>query len=234
MTAGEYARQARQVLAEIKLRQPFADRRRRHRTLPARSARRTFPRPAALGRVARALARTRPRNADRTICTEFCSRLDRAAAEKIHANDIPKLIRAIEVCLASRQKMTDLWQQGRDPLRGFRILRLGLDPDRAALYDRINRRAQQMFETGLDRRNAAVCWRNTATTRRPLASLGYKQAVQFLARRTHPRAGPASRTAGPPQLRQAPDDLVPPRAGRDLAEGLRRRCQNSAAKPLRR
>jgi tRNA A37 N6-isopentenylltransferase MiaA len=34
-----------------------------------------------------------------------------AAAEKIHANDTPKLVRAIEVCLTSRQKMTDLWQQ---------------------------------------------------------------------------------------------------------------------------
>ena len=53
------------------------------------------------------------------------------------------------MCLASRQKMSELWQQGRDPLRGFRILRLGLDPDRAALYERINRRAEQMFEAGL-------------------------------------------------------------------------------------
>ena len=70
-------------------------------------------------------------------------RLDRAAAEKVHANDIPKLIRAIEVCLASRKKMSELWQQGRDPLRGFRILRLGLDPDRGALYERINLRARR-------------------------------------------------------------------------------------------
>src|SRR6202008_5205282 len=76
-------------------------------------------------------------------------RLDRTAAEKVHANHIPKLIRAIEVCLSSRQKMSKLWQQGRDPLRGFRILRIFLDPDRPALYDRINRRARRMFEIGL-------------------------------------------------------------------------------------
>ena len=102
-------------------------------------------------------------------------RLDPAAAEKIHANDTPKLIRAIEVCLASRQKMTELWQQGRDPLQGFRILRLGLDPDRAALYDRINQRASQMFETGLIeeteapareiRRHRRAPWRRSATSR---------------------------------------------------------------------
>jgi tRNA dimethylallyltransferase len=106
-------------------------------------------------------------------------RLDRAAAEKVHANDVPKLIRAIEVCLASRQKMSELWQQGRDPLRGFRILRLGLDPDRAALYDRINQRASRMFETGLVEETASLQQKYGASAR-PLASLGYKQAVKLL------------------------------------------------------
>ena len=54
-------------------------------------------------------------------------RLDPIAAEKIHANDTAKLIRAVEVCLASRSRMSELWQQ-RDPLRGYRILRIGLAP----------------------------------------------------------------------------------------------------------
>jgi tRNA dimethylallyltransferase len=107
-------------------------------------------------------------------------RLDRVAAEKIHANDTPKLIRAIEVCLASRRKMTELWQQhGRDPLRGFRILRLGLDPDRQSLYDRINRRAQQMFEAGLIEETQRLV-ETYGDAAGPLSSLGYKQAVQLL------------------------------------------------------
>jgi tRNA dimethylallyltransferase len=110
---------------------------------------------------------------------EVLSRLDPSAAEKIHPNDAPKLIRAIEVCLASRQKMTDLWQKGRDPLRGFRILRLGLDPDRAKLYDRINERARAMFESGLLEETKELLDRYGPELR-PLASLGYKQAVQFL------------------------------------------------------
>src|ERR1041385_6730254 len=36
------------------------------------------------------------------------TRLDRAAAANIHANDTPKVIRAIEVCLAPRQRMSEL------------------------------------------------------------------------------------------------------------------------------
>ena len=41
--------------------------------------------------------------------------------------------------------MSEMWKQGRNPLTGFRILRLGLDPDRNVLYERINQRAQRML-----------------------------------------------------------------------------------------
>jgi tRNA dimethylallyltransferase len=106
-------------------------------------------------------------------------RLDPDAARKIHANDIPKLIRAIEICLASRQRMTEMWKQGRDPLTGFRILRLGLNPDRKALYARINERAKQMFNSGLveETKHLLIKYGDAAG---PLASLGYRQAVQLL------------------------------------------------------
>jgi tRNA dimethylallyltransferase len=106
-------------------------------------------------------------------------RFDAAAAANIHPNDAPKLIRAIEVCLASKAQMSELWKRGRDPLAGFRILRLGLDPDRNALYTRINERAQQMYDHGLieETRRLRDKYGDAA---RPLASLGYKQAMQLL------------------------------------------------------
>ena len=107
-------------------------------------------------------------------------RLDPAAAERIHANDMPKLIRAIEVCLASRQEMTELWKQGRQRLQGFHVLRLGLDPDRDALYARINQRAEKMFASGLVEETARLMQKYGGGPARPLSSLGYKQAVQFL------------------------------------------------------
>ena len=105
--------------------------------------------------------------------------LDPAAAAQIHANDGPKLIRGIEVCIASRQKMTEMWKRGRDALSGFRIVRLGLNPDRARLYERINARAQRMFESGLVDETQRLLGKYGAAAR-PLSALGYKQAVQFL------------------------------------------------------
>jgi tRNA dimethylallyltransferase len=106
-------------------------------------------------------------------------RLDHATAEKIHPNDAPKLIRAIEVCLASRQKMSELWDKGKDPLQGFRIHRIGLDPDRAALYARINLRAERMLEAGLIE-EATKLIAKYGPRARPLGSLGYRQAAEFL------------------------------------------------------
>lgn len=75
--------------------------------------------------------------------------------------------------------MSELWQQGRDPLQGFRILRVGLDPERAVLYERINQRARQMFDAGLVEETKSLFEKYGAAAR-PLASLGYKQAVQLL------------------------------------------------------
>jgi len=107
-------------------------------------------------------------------------RLDATAAGKIHPNDEPKLIRAVEVCLASRQKMTELWRRGREPLRGFRILRIGLNPEREALYERINQRARSMFDRGLVAETARLLERYGVSAP-PLQSPGYKQAVALLA-----------------------------------------------------
>ncbi|MGA9528819.1 MAG: tRNA (adenosine(37)-N6)-dimethylallyltransferase MiaA [Terriglobales bacterium] len=178
VTAGEYARQARQVIQEISGRA----------RLPIVSG--------GTGLYLRALLdglfagpqrseelreRLRQRASERgtVYLHRILRRLDAAAARRIHANDTPKVIRAIEVCLASRQPMTELWQQGRDPLTGFRILRLGLNPARDALYARINERAAKMFDEGLIEETEALLakYGNAA---RPLSSLGYKQAVQFL------------------------------------------------------
>lgn len=107
------------------------------------------------------------------------ARLDAASAERIHANDTPKLIRAIEVSLAARRPMSEAWKEGREPLQGFRILRIGLDPARHALYARIDERAARMFdeELGLDLVGETRCLIETyGETPRAFDSLGYRQA----------------------------------------------------------
>lgn len=106
-------------------------------------------------------------------------RLDPSAAASIHPNDFSKLVRALEICISSRRRMTELWQHGRNPLQGFRILRLGLNPDRELLYQRINGRAQEMFERGLIEETRMLMQRYPQRAW-ALDSLAYKQAAQHL------------------------------------------------------
>jgi len=107
------------------------------------------------------------------------TRLDTRAAAAIHANDIPKVIRALEMTLLARQPQTTQWATGRDPLQGYKILRLGLEPLRAALYERINARAAAMFERGLVEETAALVAAYGDNTR-SLGALGYAQARALL------------------------------------------------------
>jgi tRNA dimethylallyltransferase len=109
------------------------------------------------------------------------TRLDPPTAARIHSNDTPKLIRAIEVSLAGRKPMSEIFQSeqlARDPLTGFRLLRIGLNPPRAALYDRLNRRCAEIFAAGLVEETRTLLAKYSRV--KALDSLGYRQALAVL------------------------------------------------------
>ncbi len=178
-TAGQYARLARPLLAEIAARGalpivvggtglylralldglfPGPERNER---LRARLARREARRPGWLHRL--------------------LARFDPQAAGRIHSGDVRKLIRAVEVLLVTRKPLSSwLGERGRDPLRGFRVLKLGLGPPRDALYQRLNVRCERMFKCGLIEEVTRVLALGFRPDSKALESHGYRQAVQVL------------------------------------------------------
>ena len=106
-------------------------------------------------------------------------RLDVCAAAAIHSNDTPKLIRSIEVTLAARTPQTAQWAAGRDPLQGFRVLKLGLAPEREKLYERIDARVEQMFARGLVE-ETAMLREKFGDDCAALGALGYAQSLAVL------------------------------------------------------
>jgi tRNA dimethylallyltransferase len=174
-TAGDYARRARNALNEIRSRN----------RVPVIVGGTGFylralleglaPGPArddALRARLQAMEKRRPGRVHRLL-----SRLDSRVAARVHPNDVQKAIRAVEICILARRPASEVFEQGRDRLSGFRVLELGLDPPREALYERLNRRAEKMFETGLIEEVQSLLARGVSPESKPFQSLGYRQAL---------------------------------------------------------
>ncbi len=107
-------------------------------------------------------------------------RLDRAAAGRIQPRDTQKLIRAIEVCILARQPITEMHAKGRIGLEGYRVVKIGIEPPRAQLYGRINRRVEEMYAGGLIEETGALLHLSEPERIKPLGALGYRQSRAVL------------------------------------------------------
>ena len=177
-TAGEYARRARPVLADISARG----------RLPVVAGGTGFYLRALLDGLFPGPSRDQNLR-DRLVVREqrrpgslhrILTRLDPAAASRIHPHDTPKVTRALELCIVMRHPVTDLYRAGRDVLAGYRALKIGLEPSRDALYERLDARCRWMFETGLPEEVRSILALGFPATVKPFESHGYKQALQML------------------------------------------------------
>ena len=104
---------------------------------------------------------------------------DPVTASRLHPNDKKRVVRALEVYRITGKPFSDLnrsfasAQQGDDT---YRTLRIGLNMDRSILYDRIDRRVDQMMKSGL-REEAYSLFEQGLTPEnfRALQSIGYAQ-----------------------------------------------------------
>ena len=178
-SAGEFARDARAVLQQL---------RHRHK-LPVLVGgtgfyldavlKGLFPGPGRDSDLRRRLEESAAKNRAGHLW-RMLERLDRRAAQAIHPNDLPKIIRAIEVTLLGKRPISDQWRQAGQRLEGYRTLLLGLDPPREALYARIDKRARRMFAGGLVEEVQGLLASGVCEQCWPFRALGYSQCLQYL------------------------------------------------------
>jgi tRNA dimethylallyltransferase len=111
------------------------------------------------------------------------SRLDGEAARKISAADEQKLIRAIEVCLLAKKPLTELHKSGRVPLEGWRVLKIGLAPERDALYARIHARTETMLANGWLEEVRSLLDAGLPENAKPFDFIGYRELRAVLQQR---------------------------------------------------
>lgn len=108
------------------------------------------------------------------------ARFDPSAAERIHPRDGQKLIRAIEIAHVEQSSLSHVQARPRNPLIGYAVLKIGLNPNRSELYDTLNCRASAMFASGLIPETEKLLQIGYKRDSKPLQSLGYRQTLQLL------------------------------------------------------
>jgi tRNA dimethylallyltransferase len=175
-SAGEYARIARSIIGEVSARN----------RLPVVVGGTGFYLGALLNGLPnlpesdkptreRLMARERKRAGS---MSRLLTRLDPAAAQRIHANDAQRLMRAVEIRLLSGHSSPPALET--EPLTDYRVLKIGLDPDRALLYRVLDARTGQMFAAGLVQEIETLLKHGCTGEEKPFESLGYRQALAFI------------------------------------------------------
>ena len=102
-------------------------------------------------------------------------RLDPVSAEKIAPGDEQKLIRAVEVCLLAKKPLSEVHRAGRNPLRGWWTIKIGLSPEREALYQRIHGRTDAMLAAGWMEEVRGLIASGLPSDAKPFDFIGYRE-----------------------------------------------------------
>jgi tRNA dimethylallyltransferase len=111
---------------------------------------------------------------------EMLARLDGEAAKQISRADEQKLIRAIEICLLAQKPLSEVHRAGRTPLAGWRVLKIGLQPEREALYERIHERTNAMLEAGWLDEVRQLAASGLPENTKPFQFIGYRELRSHL------------------------------------------------------
>lgn len=181
-TAGEYRRQALGVLHDL----------RQRGKLPVITAGTGFYLRALLEGLAEAPARSEElRERLRKMAHvrgaaylhRVLARLDVEAARRIAAGDTQKIIRAIEMRVLTGKSVGEIHRAGREPLEGYCVIKIGLLPERAALYARIDQRVEAMIAAGWIGEVERLIAMGVPESAKPFQFIGYAELREHIAGR---------------------------------------------------
>ena len=112
---------------------------------------------------------------------EELKRLDPDAAERIHPNNIPRMVRALEVIRLTGRPFSEIFDKpaGKEgPAHEY--VAVCVDMDREALYRRINRRVEEMVHAGWAEEVARLIGEGYSPDLRAMNALGYREMVDYV------------------------------------------------------
>jgi tRNA dimethylallyltransferase len=104
--------------------------------------------------------------------------VDPITAERLHPNDVKRVIRALEIYENTGCKMSDY--QIRAEQSPYDLVMIGLTMERKILYQRINERVDRMIEAGLVEEVRRLLDQGYSPSLTPMQGLGYKELIPYL------------------------------------------------------
>lgn len=105
--------------------------------------------------------------------------LDPEAAANIHPNNVKRVIRAIEYFYQTGQKISEHNKEQRQKQSPYNYAYFVLDDDRQLLYERIDRRVDEMFDAGLESEVKALIDSGLTKDNVSMQGIGYKEMFGY-------------------------------------------------------
>ena len=103
--------------------------------------------------------------------------VDPIAAEKIHKNNVKRVIRALEVVTLTGKSIADTEES--NPERRRKHALFCIETDRETLYDRINKRVDLMFDRGLEKEIDRLLSEGVDFSFQSMQAIGYKEFAEY-------------------------------------------------------
>lgn len=114
---------------------------------------------------------------------ERLAKVDPKTAARLHQNDRTRIIRALEVYEVTGRPISEWQEKGQYPETEFSFVQVGLQMERSRLYERIDRRVDQMLANGLRREVEKILASGVSPESPGLKTVGYQEVIVHLAGR---------------------------------------------------
>lgn len=116
---------------------------------------------------------------------EMLKKIDPESSEKIHKNNVKRVIRALEVHEITGKKFSELNTDIRKYSEKYDCILIGLNMDRKILYDRINIRVDKMILEGLIEEVNTLINKGYDKNLVSMQGIGYKEIIDYIEAKTN-------------------------------------------------
>ncbi len=108
------------------------------------------------------------------------SECDPDSAERIHPNDTYRIIRALEIYETTEKAISKYHREHKFADSPYKVLKIGLQINREALYDRINRRVDAMIDAEFVDEVKGLLEKDYSADLKSMQAIGYRHMIDFI------------------------------------------------------